>query len=40
MRKIVSYLIVVAASIGLVTVPHSIYYDHPELLLLGLTNRW
>ena len=39
MRKIGSYAVVVAASLGLLFVPHTMYYDNPELILSGLTNQ-
>lgn len=33
------YLVVVLAGLGMISVPHEVFYEHPELFFVGLTNR-
>lgn len=33
MIKTASYALVVLASLGMVNVPHAVFYEHPQLLL-------
>lgn len=32
MIKVLSWTLVLAASVGLVDVPHAIFYEHPDLI--------
>lgn len=33
MTKIFSYVLVMAASLGMVNVPHAMFYEHPSLII-------
>lgn len=36
-RTIAAYLIAAAAGLGMIWVPHEMFYDHPELFFVAYT---